>query len=571
MPLQIRRGNTAERLSIVPLQGEPIFDTDLNLLYIGNGATAGGQPVTGVSLEESRDSTGSMLANGQHTNIEFIYGTEQDENNRIDARVDLSDYDGVIKASAFNGSLVADDSTELINAVDGSINLNGTVRGDIIPDVNEQYDLGSSTFRFKDLYLSGTSLFLGDAIITSTGTAVNLPIGSTIAGTPIGTGSGTGDGIVEGSNYNINIVADDSTLLLNSSTKTFTGNFDGNFDGDIRGSVFTDDSVRIIDGTSGRIESPEGLFFNTLVAGSTVVQGGLEVSGGNISLIGDNAIRGFAISGHTDNDQGPIFSLLKTRGSLASPTVNNTGDRLGNILFRGFNGTEEITGAGILSSIDSIVSGSNLPSNLEFVVRNSQGTLLSPFKILNSGIIQIKSDSNLTSNKIILTSCHHDSSATTTGLGLSRSRGTIASPSAIQTEDMIYNLTWGAYSGTAYRDAAIIRAVVDGTVSSTAVPGRIELWTSNASGTMTKNAQLDKDGVLRVDQIQALNSTLSVTADLIGSVYSDSSTMLIDGTDGTIKYYPVTPGDWNGTAPATVGEALDRLATAVKALNTTGA
>lgn len=36
-------------------------------------------------------------------------------------------------------------------------------------------------------------------------------------------------------------------------------------------------------------------------------------------------------------------------------------------------------------------------------------------------------------------------------------------------------------------------------------------------------------------------------------------------------YLPTTAADWAGTAPTTVGEALDRLATAVKALNSTGA
>tara|TARA_B110000503_G_scaffold62961_1_gene99576 strand:- start:5755 stop:5979 length:225 start_codon:yes stop_codon:yes gene_type:complete len=36
-------------------------------------------------------------------------------------------------------------------------------------------------------------------------------------------------------------------------------------------------------------------------------------------------------------------------------------------------------------------------------------------------------------------------------------------------------------------------------------------------------------------------------------------------------YTPTTAGDWAGTAPTTVGAALDRLAAAVKALNATGA
>jgi hypothetical protein len=46
---------------------------------------------------------------------------------------------------------------------------------DVIPAINNLYDLGSNTNRFKDLYLSGSSLYLGDAVITSSNTAVSIP------------------------------------------------------------------------------------------------------------------------------------------------------------------------------------------------------------------------------------------------------------------------------------------------------------------------------------------------------------------------------------------------------------
>ena len=52
----------------------------------------------------------------------------------------------------------------------------------VSPSDNEVYDLGSDTKRWRDLYLSGSSLYLGDAVITSTGTIVELPEGSTIGG-----------------------------------------------------------------------------------------------------------------------------------------------------------------------------------------------------------------------------------------------------------------------------------------------------------------------------------------------------------------------------------------------------
>ena len=61
----------------------------------------------------------------------------------------------------------------------------------IVPDANVTYDLGSSTNAFRDLYLSGSSINLGDATITSTGGTVTLPAGSSVGGTEIGTGGGT--------------------------------------------------------------------------------------------------------------------------------------------------------------------------------------------------------------------------------------------------------------------------------------------------------------------------------------------------------------------------------------------
>ena len=39
--------------------------------------------------------------------------------------------------------------------------LNGNLSGHIIPDTTETYDLGSATYRFRDLYLAGNTINLG--------------------------------------------------------------------------------------------------------------------------------------------------------------------------------------------------------------------------------------------------------------------------------------------------------------------------------------------------------------------------------------------------------------------------
>lgn len=67
------------------------------------------------------------------------------------------------------GSVFADDSTLLVDGVNSSINLNGTVKGNIIPDADETYDIGSSTNRFKDLYLKGSTIDLGGLQLKNSG------------------------------------------------------------------------------------------------------------------------------------------------------------------------------------------------------------------------------------------------------------------------------------------------------------------------------------------------------------------------------------------------------------------
>jgi GTPase SAR1 family protein len=70
-----------------------------------------------------KDAAAAIFTGGVHSGINFSYNTATDI---ITATVDLSNYTGTINASAFKGTLVADDSTLLVDAVDGKINLDGT-------------------------------------------------------------------------------------------------------------------------------------------------------------------------------------------------------------------------------------------------------------------------------------------------------------------------------------------------------------------------------------------------------------------------------------------------------------
>jgi hypothetical protein len=60
-----------------------------------------------------------------------------------------------------------------------------TVGNHILPSSNENIDLGSASFRFRDLYLSGTTINLGGATISAVGGAVQLPVGTNIGGVSV--------------------------------------------------------------------------------------------------------------------------------------------------------------------------------------------------------------------------------------------------------------------------------------------------------------------------------------------------------------------------------------------------
>lgn len=75
-------------------------------------------------------------------------------------------------------------TTNSITIGGATINGNTTVAGNIVPNANEQYDLGSATNRFRDLYLSTNTIKMGSNTIGFNGTgAANLVVN----GEPINT------------------------------------------------------------------------------------------------------------------------------------------------------------------------------------------------------------------------------------------------------------------------------------------------------------------------------------------------------------------------------------------------
>ena len=166
MPLQIRRGTTAQRLAITPLTGELVYDTTTGQLFVGNGTTLGGATTTGITTEDAQDAAASLFSTGSHSGITFAYN---DAAGRIDATVTVAatgPFDGDL-----TGSVFSDSSTLLVDAVAGQI------KGDVLSNiVNFTGSFGTPASQTTDasLAIRGTAIFFKDTYDATDATFFNI-------------------------------------------------------------------------------------------------------------------------------------------------------------------------------------------------------------------------------------------------------------------------------------------------------------------------------------------------------------------------------------------------------------
>ena len=338
MPLQIRRGTEAERqaLASTPQSGELIYVTDTKQLYVGDGINLLSDltPITGYTDENAVDALASVLTTSAHSGISFVYN---DVANTLVATVsygalqqnlNLNNFDitgngnntitgnftinGLLTAD-YRGSIFSDSSTLLVNAVDSKIELDGTVKGNIIPDVSEAYDIGSTSQKFKDLYLSGTSLWLGSAQVTASGTAINLPAGSTVGGTQIMGGDEAVISDIQGS-----VFGDDSSVLVDAVNNS------------LNTSVLTiQDSVLSTTETTLQVgnDADFPMIVKSLQGSSSLKEVTFNYSSGTVENPSDvdktKLIGGLGVKGYADGVYKSSLSLATSYTSSATLTDDN--------------------------------------------------------------------------------------------------------------------------------------------------------------------------------------------------------------------------------------------------------
>ena len=313
MPLQIRRGTTAQRLAITPLIGELIYDTTTGQLFVGNGSTLGGATTTGISTEDAQDAAASLFTTGSHSGITFAYN---DAAGRIDATVTVAatgPFDGDLTGSVFSdtstllvdgvmGRLVGplatsglvgdlDTASFTINSSTGNVNIAPTgrtnfgsdtslINGDVYVTRNSyssafgdgftyaQHHATADAVNFNFLRTRGTGLAIaavanGDDIIDFNFIGHDGTNRVSIGGITARVSGAVSTGIVPGeiafdTRNTAGVLAEKAVLTSEgiwrvNSIQALSGNLTitGNLDGDITGSVFADDSTILVDATNG--------------------------------------------------------------------------------------------------------------------------------------------------------------------------------------------------------------------------------------------------------------------------------------------------------------------------------
>jgi len=558
MPLQIRRGPTADRLAITPLVGEIVYDTTTGAVFVGNGVTAGGVPVTSFSVADSKNATVELFLglshsdNTQHSGITF-----QNNNGRIQATVaqNLSNYQGLIVADqGFKGNLWADDSGIIVNSETHTVYGNFVAQGNILPDTNIAYNLGSANYRFKDLYLSGSSIYLGNSVITSTGTAIDLPLGTTVAGSPIGFDENATYGIT----ISGNVIGTDSTVLVNTTNGTFRG--------DLTGSVFADDSTMLVDGRDGVLR---GTLIGTLTGNVTGNLTGVASSAtvaSNVSLVdSSNSITTHyltfslgtsgtqVVSADTSLTYQPSSNTLGTgvlnSTTINATTVNATSVSATNITGNIFTSLIDTADSTAITVTPAIVFSSDVTVENELFVGGNFSPVTSESYNLGSYTKKF--------NKLYLTEGNNalwigNAAISGSGTAINLPAGSTVGGSAITT--------------TAGSNATTITVNTTGTSADYFVsffddqtgdnliytddtfkynPGTGVLTVGDAViGTVTGNLTGNVTGNVTGNLVG------SVVGDLKGSLFGDDSTKLVDGVEG--KFFGALTGNVTGTLTGNV-------------------
>lgn len=314
MALRLRRGTSAERQLITPLQGELIYATDTKKIYVGDGATVGGVLVGPVSVDLVDDITPQL-------------GGDLDLNgNNITGTGNIS-IDGTITATGNIG--LGDDAND-------EITVGGVINSSLRPALTETYTLGTENRKWQHVYTSGATI---DQELTVEAIALKGSITNGV----------------------------DSTTIYDAVSDTLTAS---NIQGDITGSVLSDDSSTIfVDADQFKISN------GTLTLDSSVIDSTTSSVTFGATLLDEVVINTNTLavtkSGISNSlDDMPFSSIQVSRNDNTDVQV---GDLMGAFAISGQDGGGFTPKVIITGTVDTVTGSNTLPGKILLGVQDYDG------------------------------------------------------------------------------------------------------------------------------------------------------------------------------------------------------
>ena len=386
---------------------------------------------------------------------------------------------------AFNR--INDNFTELYLSVGGGGAVDLTALStSIIPSTNETFDLGSPTKRWRDIYLSGSSIHLGTAVITSTAGAVNLPAGSTI-----------GSLALDENYFKTIAVAGQANIVADTGTDTLT--------------IAASSGIALTTtaGTDTLTIANSGVLTNAAGTGITV-----SAATGNVTITNSGVVA--AVAGYG----------ISVSGATGSVTIANTG---------------------IVSVITDPGSGITLDTSTPGTVRITNAAPSVPQNIFQT--IAVSGQSNVVADlpTDTLTLVNGTGISITTNAGADSVTFTNSGVTSFAVSGVGLNASAATGSITLSNTGVVAISAGDGisinqstgTVvvtntrfgfTSIAVGGQSSVLADNSTDTLVLVAG---EGIQLTTNAVSDSITFDVTY-LKGSVFSDASTMVINGATGTV-------------------------------------
>lgn len=532
MPLQIRRGTTAQRLGITPLPSELIHDTTTNQLFVGNGSTPGGVNVSGgVSASEARTISANLLTTGVHSGITFTYNELLQ---RIDADVTV-DNTGPFRGD-LTGSVFSDDSQLLVDGTNGVLRGThiGTLRGNVYADNNTLLvdatngSIPWSVISGAPSVPSNTSDLVNDSGFI---TASQIPANVSAFVNDAGYISASG-GLIS-ADVNGSIFSDNSTLLVDATNGTipwsvisgapviptntnqlingagyitssaiptnvssfvndagYLTTIGGLISADLKGSVFAENSTVMVDATSSTLRA-DAIFGNNVDC-YTLSSSALAITS-SVPLVS----KSYNNVESTNTDPSMILSRFFESGGI--PVAVPSGTNLGTLSFRGFDGTSEALGAYIRATSGAAATTGSVPTTLNFVITENSGTQRTALRLASNGFTQVYqplrlfTDVGLSQSQVIIQQNH--STVDSNKFNFYRGRGTQTAPASVVQGDDLQDIAFFGHDGTTYTLGASMSWITDGPISTGIMPTKWVMRLHDGTSSQVR-ITLEKNGDL---------------------------------------------------------------------------